>query len=181
MAKLRYSMLLLDAGADVNIKNITGETPIFFTGLYNMTNAQKDVIGQTLQTLLEAGANPMIQNNEGNTPLHFASSISTNPNDILTLIANGANLMAKNGNGDTPLHLAATRSFENLRTLLETGADVMARNNLDITPIDAAICKRRYKSVRFLLKSINGIKLKSNISKRALKVVVENITGNRQC
>ena len=57
--------LLLDHGADVNVKDEDGETPLFCAS----NNGHKEIV----KLLLEHGADVNAKNNYGNSPLHCVS------------------------------------------------------------------------------------------------------------
>ena len=59
--QLEYMMILLANGADINAKNMRGETPLFIAAM------KSDY--QVIPILIQNGANLNIQNNQGKTPL----------------------------------------------------------------------------------------------------------------
>ncbi|MDO4551043.1 MAG: ankyrin repeat domain-containing protein [Planctomycetia bacterium] len=104
---LRLIELLLKAGADINAKNICGETPIMFANNAKIT-----------KFLLEHGADvKYISNSVGVTPLHM----SKDGEMTQLLLSAGADARAQNIKGQTPLHYAP--DGESVRLLLAAGAD----------------------------------------------------------
>jgi ankyrin repeat protein len=86
--------LLLIAGANPNIKDDRGKTPLHYTtGVCSMSS------------LLRKGANPNEQDNEGKTPLHYIASTSNNW-CVNLLLKNGARSDICNKQGETPLDIA---------------------------------------------------------------------------
>jgi ankyrin repeat protein len=104
--KLRW---LIEAGADIEIVDNDGRTPLHFV--------MSDSIFPRLHCvtlLLAAGANVYAQDNNGVTPCHIAAFLEHEANAVSlveTLLASGANdiLDEKNHNGITPRHVLAYR------------------------------------------------------------------------
>lgn len=116
---------LLTQGANPNLKDDEGRTPIFYV-------QDKDM----LRLLIEHGAELNLCDVYGEMPL-----TRLNSDLIPTLIEAGADLDFKNRKGLTALHLlsrhAATmssRSVEGIRLLIQKGADLNARDNCGMTP-----------------------------------------------
>lgn len=71
--------LLLTAGADVDPRNSTGDTPLCFLSGINIWNSH---IHASALYLLEAGADPNAQSGDGATPLSLLKNAqTTSPND----------------------------------------------------------------------------------------------------
>ena len=98
--------LLLEAGADVNIRNTTGETP-----LHLVVNKQYNMSTDALQLLIKYGAGVNAIDREQNTALHFASSFSQ-LKAIKTLLMAGAHVNRINKSGDTALQKCLAASDE---------------------------------------------------------------------
>lgn len=75
--------LLLDAGANPNIQDLAGQTPMHGASGFNSI--------EPVRLLLNAGADPNIPNIEGNTPLHNAIS-GENEEAVALLLEAGAQL-----------------------------------------------------------------------------------------
>nr|CAH7733076.1 unnamed protein product [Callosobruchus chinensis] len=86
--------LLLEAGANPNIQNDKGRTPLHYT----------DVLASAA-SLLKGKANPNIQDNRGETPLHYAASIG-HADYVNLLIEKKANSNIQDKKGATPLQIA---------------------------------------------------------------------------
>lgn len=111
---------LLDAGADPNIANNEGTTPLFIAFMGGKIYLVK--------LLLNAGANVNAQNNKGETPIFFNDY--SNYDSLVKLLDAGAEVNVVSANGETPLYRALmvnkkspylTRQIE---LLLEKGASV---------------------------------------------------------
>ena len=88
---------LIEAGADVEVVNPQGHTP-----LHQAAWQGHDTV---CKTLIRAGANPNAVNSDGNTPLHQAVC---NGHDTVcrTLVFEGGTPDVVNGDGKTPLQRA---------------------------------------------------------------------------
>jgi ankyrin repeat protein len=84
---------LIENGADINIKNKDGDTPLL---TYIKIFPDKK---NTTKLLIKKGANLNVKNKDGSTPLHIAKT----PEVAKLLIEKDANLNVKNKDGDTPL------------------------------------------------------------------------------
>ena len=82
---------LLDLGADANIRDQKGCTPLFYAR------------GKSLATILERSSKVNLVNDFGETPLHYLMDLGT-PADVHMLMEKGANCCAVDQKGFTPLH-----------------------------------------------------------------------------
>ncbi|KAF2886608.1 hypothetical protein ILUMI_19566, partial [Ignelater luminosus] len=89
--------LLLMKGANVNLKNEDGETPLHFAIRYG-----NYVIGHLI---LNHNVDINVPINKGDTPLHLAASIPHNLKTISLLVSGGADENVKNSNDETPLQI----------------------------------------------------------------------------
>jgi ankyrin repeat protein len=106
----------LDAGADVNISNRLGETP-----LMHASGKDFDKLGDIQLLLLEKGADTAKKDGDGNTALHYAARNSSAAGaKILTenLLDYGADAKAVNNRSKTALDIAMERNNEALAKLL---------------------------------------------------------------
>jgi ankyrin repeat protein len=157
--------VLIDAGADVNIKSPEGVTLLhdvaFFSGDY------KDIAELLISKGLDVNAKCTHYGEILDaTPLHLAAA-KANGGVAETLIKNGAEVNAKlSYNGYTPLHLAARDGHKEVTELLITkGAEVNARTKYGETPLDLAISKG-HKELADLLRKHGGISGKNEPSGR---------------
>ena len=166
---------LLEAGADVNARAHSGETP-----LHRM--AQRGDELPRLMALLAGGADVNTSDTSGLTPLHIAAS-RKNLHGVRALLEAGADVNARAADDDTPLHrvIASRNSPGTLLTipydapphlrnsdwpedlsafardaavvaaLVRAGADLEARNDRGETPLGRAGKHGNARLVRKLL------------------------------
>jgi ankyrin repeat protein len=99
--------LLIENGAEVNIKNTDGETPIHEA--YNMEIAE---------LLINNGADVNVKDKYGRTPLHKAKSMDV----ICLLVKHHADVNAFDNDGLSPI--CYWRNQKHIRYLLKHGADI---------------------------------------------------------
>jgi len=75
------SKALIDAGADLEIRNNEGSTALFVAAMFCRT--------ETLKVLLESGANPEVKNNYGSTPLETVEMPFMNIKPVFDEISQG--------------------------------------------------------------------------------------------
>ena len=118
---------MLESGADVNITDSNGNTPLHRVRSPEMA-----------ELLIRAGADLGAQNDRGLTPLHSAV---WSPDLIRVLIKNDADVNSRSKYGETPLHFAASRvdhgdDLEVIEELIKSGADINAKDDDGRTPLD---------------------------------------------
>ncbi|WP_353269891.1 ankyrin repeat domain-containing protein [Wolbachia endosymbiont (group A) of Myopa testacea] len=84
--------LLLEAGADPNIKDDRGKTPLHYASYNN------------IGSLIKAGTDPNVKDSEERTPLHYAASIG-DEKSINVLLEHGADSSKKDKQEKTPLQV----------------------------------------------------------------------------
>ncbi len=90
---------LIAAGADANLADKAGMTPLHF--------AAQDGNVEAAMILLDAGADVDPQDSYGNTPLWKAVFSSKGDGKLIVLLrSRGADPLLENANGETPLSLA---------------------------------------------------------------------------
>ena len=111
--------LLLDAGADANVQNRYGLTPLIQSAITGN--------GEIISMLLDAGADANARTLQGDTALMNAAKAGT-VQGVQALIEAGANVEARDGYSfQTPLMWAAAfNQAEIVQILAENGADVNA-------------------------------------------------------
>lgn len=116
---------LIDAGADVNVRNVSREwTLLHYAAEHSNLKAAA--------VLLEHGAEVDARDKVGQTPL-----MSSDLHLTRLLVANGADVNAQELNGNTPLHHAAgwLAKPKVVEALLTLGADAQIRNDDGETPL----------------------------------------------
>jgi ankyrin repeat protein/beta-lactamase regulating signal transducer with metallopeptidase domain len=102
--------LLISQGADINVKNSNGLTPLYLAS----QEGRKDVV----ELLIDNGADINAKNNNGITPLHRAAR-EGHKDVVELLISRGADINVKNTRGQTPLDLAQQRGHTEIVELLK--------------------------------------------------------------
>jgi len=148
--------LFLTKGAEINVKNKDGITPLHLAcQCFGTENAEM---------VLNKGASIEARDNEGRTPLHYAAS-EGNGEIIGFLLFNGANVHVTDNGGETPLHKATRRmknycydpftckydncsfpehesetqrSMTAIKTLIENGSNINQKDHNGKTPIHYA-------------------------------------------
>jgi ankyrin repeat protein len=136
--------LLIARGANKDIRDIHGASPLHFAARYGNIVA--------VQALLECGA-LISRDLSGCTPLHYAAHNGRKV--IVRILANHYQeyVNIRNNAGETPLHLAVKSiRYPDVKILLNAGADVLARDNEGRTSFHYAAKSRNKK----LLKLFKG-------------------------
>ena len=124
--------VLLEAGANVNIKCVKGYTPLCysFKNFRNLSN-----ITSHIETLLRARADPNIQNNKGKTPIYYAIKLA---DVVLTklLLSFGADLHISYKKGKTIYDMALKSSSKKIRNLVNQYPKVLTLRTMCLITID---------------------------------------------
>ena len=113
--------LLIKAGANVNVANDLGVTPL-------MLACSEGVSAPVIERLLMAGADANVRLLAGESPLMTAARTG-NVSGVRLLLAKGAAVDAKTSRGQTALMLAVAQKHPDVvKVLVEAGADVHARS-----------------------------------------------------
>ena len=132
---------LLASGADPNVADDSGYTPLHWASYYGST---------CFQMLADAGADPNVADNHGWTPLHRVA-LGGYKACVATLIAAGADPNAVNNHGYASLHWAVYNNHEAcVAALIATGADPNIVNNLRQTPLQIAVKKGRRECAKLI-------------------------------
>ena len=134
---------LLRHAADIETKNIFGNTPLHFAASGGHEVA--------VQLLVELGADRDAKSKSGDTPLHLAA-FAGHEAVVRLLVELGADRGAKSDSGITPLHAAACVGHEAVvRLLVELGTDRDAKTNFGTTPLHSAAHAGHEAVVRLLV------------------------------
>jgi len=122
--------LIIIRGANVNLKNKKGKTPLHL--------ASEKGFEENCQSLIHHGADVDARDNNGKTPMHWAAW--NGKEKICKLfLQNKADCNAQDNYGETPLHKASYHGHENVCSLLlQHGADRTIIDNESRTAADMA-------------------------------------------
>lgn len=186
---------LVNCGANVNEKNLTGVTPLAKA----VESGRPDALS-TVQTLIrhradsniadDNGNTPLIkavklgrvdivkcllatpatevnkQNNEKNTALHEAA-FKGSKEVVDLLIAAHADVRKQNSQGKTPFHRAVSGNHLGVaKSLLDNGADINLQDTLGYTPGHYAAFFGLLESTKFLVEHGANMDLRDHISKK---------------
>ena len=146
--------LLLDAGADVNVKDDSGWTPLYHAASEGHTEIAK--------LLLDAGADVNVKDDSGWTPLHHTASGGLTEIAKLLLDA-GADVNVKDDSGWTPLYHTASGGHTEIATLLlDAGADVNVKDDSGWTPLHHAASEGHTEIAKLLLDASADVNVKGD-------------------
>jgi ankyrin repeat protein len=183
----KLAALLIEKGANVNVQDDFGVTPLMaacgYVRLARGVDAQKMIFlpanTETVKLLLEKGADLNAKDRDGVTPLLAAVGFKQsfqftegtmritriisrpgNPAAVQILLGKGANPSAKEKFGLTPLLVASIwNDMESIPALLEKGAKVNEKDKASKTPLLWAAENGRLESVRLLLEKKADIQI----------------------
>ena len=116
---------LLEHGADPNIEDLKGMTPIFYSVTSNHLS--------TTRLLLEKGANPSSKAAGGGSTILCSAANDGNAPMIQLLIAAGARLNTYCGGGGPLLSAAMSRKREAVEALIAAGASLTSSDMMVVT------------------------------------------------
>ena len=169
VARIELVQLLLERGADANVHDRSGATPLF--------NAAEHT-SELVLVLLNAGADINNQDDTGRTSLHQIAQ-DDDQKQAKFFIKYGANLDVQDCHGQTPLHVAATYGSCNVaKVLISSGAVVNARDKTGRTPLHCAVygnimphqVKYHLETGKLLLRAGADVTIKTNAGQTALEL-----------
>lgn len=145
--KLDMVRLLLEHGADPNLRNNEGKAPIHTVCNWGGADPAK------VQLLLEYGADVNAKTLEdGTTPLHYASCLG-NGAIVRLLMKHGADPNAQDIYGYTALHkVKRINTLKTFKLLLYYRLDISLQDNTGKTPMDSLTNYRRKKALQYMAK-----------------------------
>jgi ankyrin repeat protein len=138
---LNVGSFLIKNGADVNITNVYGYTPLHVSVL----NVKKTSLLRMVRLLINNKSNINAQTNEGYNALHLTilNEEFMSMAVIKLLLSSGIDLNASCKQGNTALHYLAKQNAKKkqkvLDELLIAGADVNVQNNKKMSPLQMAV------------------------------------------
>ncbi len=161
--------LVIASGADLDKRNLQGETPMHLSVSCGYPEAAR--------LLTQSGADPFINNNRGKSPLVLAYAEGI---DFTGYIINEQNLQGSDTDGNTPLHLAALWDYpEAVSFLIDHGAAVNARNDQGLTPLHYAVKNNSVEICRILQAREAKIDARDNYGNTPLHTAIS--WGSSQC
>jgi len=133
---LNVVSMLVSKGADVNLRDEHGDTPLHIAVMLNRTP-------ESFQILLNSGGDVHIRNITGKTPLYIAVQENRLPL-ISLLLSSGAEIFAADNNGITPFDISA-KANDGTYNLMITKDTVNQRDSSGNTMLHSAV-KNRAKS-----------------------------------
>ena len=132
--------LLLDCGADVQVRDDSGNTPLHFAVLEGHL--------ELARTLLENNAEVNSRNHDGLTPF-YEVSWEGNTDIMWLLLDNGADVHTHHDHRNTPLHRAVSRGHLKVARILvlELNSDVNSPNIWGSTPLHTAINDSEHEGI----------------------------------
>ena len=164
--------LLIDKGADVNLRDKINSTPLLWASGFGKP--------ETVGYLLSKGADVKAVDDNGWTPLIWAAGLGQ-PQTVQILVNSKADLSAADKQtGDTPLLRGArTGKAESLQILLAAGADIKAKNKAGQTALHLAAASGSAEKVQLLLNAKADAAATDDKGWTALDHAMNRTTGDK--
>lgn len=133
-----YIEFLLKSGANPNLKDNLGQTPLYLAARHK---------SKIFQYLLDFGADLNARDNRGRAPLHYASHFRDGQS---VLIQAGADVNIQDNSGRASLH-AAKICMPHIKRMLQAGANIHSKDNSGMSPLAIALRFRRNHVTSVLL------------------------------
>jgi ankyrin repeat protein len=151
--RLQVICVLIDNGADVNMKDSEGNTALHL--------AAKEGKVDAVRCLVERESRVSASNKNGDTPLHVAAK-NGKFEIVRYLVEEGAdiNKLNKKESGKTALHVAACEDdLDIVKFLYENGGQKVCKTNklADVTPLHLAASAGRLEIVKYLAGKVDHI------------------------
>ncbi|MCL2144046.1 MAG: ankyrin repeat domain-containing protein [Endomicrobia bacterium] len=173
--KPKVIQALIDAGADINVKNAKDERTPLLIAAGNANNTE------IIDILVKAGSNIEEKDKYGYTPLMLALKNNyAHPDIAIALIKYKADVNAAlPENSSAPLLISLGESIETkpkvIQALIDYGADVNAKNIEGITPLMYAAKYSSEEVIKILLKAGADMDIKDKNGKKADDYVWDNL------
>lgn len=135
--------VLIDAGTDINARNLEGVTSI--------SKAVQGNYPELVRLLIEKGADVNLKDDSGTNPILIAEMEGYT--NITALLLPVSDVNVSTAGGATPLHMAASRGLGDIQSLLDRGAMVNVADNRGWTPLHVAAAGGNMEAVRILLEA----------------------------
>ncbi len=138
---IEVAKMLLAAGANINIQNDKGLTPLMLllSAFEGVQDQAKEAMRANIRFILQNSAAIDAVDNKGKTALFYAVEQKDTP-AIDLLLAAGADINHKNNAGETAIFMPAKEgNIEMVKTLLQKGALAKIKNKQGITPAMYAV------------------------------------------
>lgn len=161
---LQTARLLIEAGADANVRDKNGKTPLHKAASFPHKDAR-----EMIHLLIEAGGNIHAKNYAGESPLHRTAAKGYTLDALYALIDAGADVNAQDALGRTPLHRAASRDhYTMIHYLIIAGAHVDIKDHDGKRPLHDAASSSSFESAKILITAGADI---NSMDKNSLKPV----------
>ncbi|KAK8010116.1 hypothetical protein PG990_009081 [Apiospora arundinis] len=139
---LETATLLINHGADVNFRNVSGWSPLSI--------AHSEGYHDLARLLVDRGADYKHQDSDGYAQLHSAAAVGE-LELVRLLINHGAEVNAQTTERETPLYFAALHdNLEVVKFLVKHGADINVQTVEGNTPLYEAVYYRRLEIAEYL-------------------------------
>lgn len=157
--------LLLDAGADIELKDLRDQSPLSY--------AAKRGPSIVVKQLLDAGADTESTDTTKRTPLYIAAS-KAHIAVIKYLLDAGADIESKDDHDQTPLsHAAEEGHVAVCKELIDAGADIESKDRMSWTPLIYAAADENTSIVQELLEAGADVNSGDEADRTPLSYVAE--------
>ena len=155
---------IIEAGANVDVTNKYGETPLMKACAYGKK--------EDAEFLIEHRANVNAQDQRGQTPLMIAT-MNGHKEVVELLIEKRADIELRDNHGDTTLRKAISYNNEDIaKLLIDNGANVNSKDNNEVPMLHTALYYNRM--VELLINNGADINIKDKVGKTALGNAVDS-------
>jgi len=176
--KLDSVMLLLKAGAVLNIKDLNGKTPLDIA----KENSYNDII-TALETQEKNNTGENVTLLDENEPKLFTLIKEQKIEEIKSLIsanAENSNIDTKDYNDNTALHVACRiGNIEIIKLLLDKGTNINAQNFSKTTPLYIAVLNNNFDLVNLLLSKGADVNISDILGKTPLMLALQSVENQK--